>query len=455
MTSLHAIDQTANRQNLRVLINLRGMAFCAQMIAIFVTYYGLSIVLPVTYMVLTASVLAVLNLYSLHRLHVLKPVSNLDLFLGLVVDVLVLALQLHFSGGTSNPFVSFFMLPVIIGAVMLSAVYAWSIYGITLLAYLALAVAGMGHPMPQMMDMPGMEGTGHAASSLIDHSSLHMNGMMLGYGICAGALVYMITRIRNNLRTRDTELEAMKAQALEESHIIRMGLLSAGAAHELGTPLTTLSVILQDWHDLPLPRKKSDLKADIQTMQMQVSRCKAIVSDILTSSGDARGEGAGVQTLEAFLRETADTWRLSHPEASLTTEITVPAVDVVADRVIQQALTNLLDNAQEAVTSAGAAGIRFTARLEDEHVIIAVRDHGPGFTQDILDRLGQPYVTTKGATGKGHGRGLGLFLVTNTVRKLGGTFQAGNDISKDGSLLGGVVTLTLPLDAIRMTPHAN
>jgi two-component system sensor histidine kinase RegB len=451
MTSYQSIDQAANRKNLAVLINLRGLAFCGQILAIFVTSYGLNIVLPVVNMVVTASALALLNLYSLLRLRQNTPIRNGDLFAGLVIDVIVLGLQLYFSGGTSNPFVSFFMLPVIIGAVMLETAYAWAVYGLTLLAYLALAITGPWHTMPKMMDMPGMDMSGHAVTGLVDRSSLHMNGMMLGYGICAGVLVFMISRIRANLHERDAEVDKMKTAAAEEAHIVRMGLLSAGAAHELGTPLTTLSVILQDWYDLPLLRKKSDLTADIQTMQTQVRRCKAIVSDILTLSGDARGEGASVQTLEGFLHEAVATWRLSHPQADLSASIEVGTISVVADRVLQQALINLLDNAQEAVETADARGVALIATIAGENLIVTITDNGPGFDDDIIKHLGQPYISTKGKSKTGHGRGLGLFLVTNILRKLGGAFTAANSTTSGG----GNVRVTLPLAAIRVVENAR
>ena len=442
--SYQSIDQSANRKNLRVLINLRGLAFCAQVGAIAGTYYGLSIVLPVVSMLMTAAILAVLNLYSFYRLRSRAPIGNGDLFAGLVIDVLVLALQLHFSGGTSNPFVSFFMLPVIIGAVMLDAAYAWAIYGLTLAAYLALAIAGPGAPMPDMA-MP----VAHAPG-LIDRSSLHMNGMMLGYAICAGVLVFMIARIRANLRARDAEIEAMRTHALEEDHMVRMGLLSAGAAHELGTPLTTLSVILKDLVDLPLPRRKADLVPDLVTMQTQVERCKAIVSSILNMAGQPRSEGGGVQPLDLFLGDIAAAWQALHPDAGLAVDFAVPPVPVVADRVLHQVLFNLLDNAAEAVQAGGHPGIRLSARVADEVLAIRVQDQGGGFSGDVLSRLGQPYVTTKAQAADGHGRGLGLFLVGNALRKLGGSFTAANVADPAGMTTGGQVEIRLPLAAIKV-----
>ena len=435
MNSFQTIDETTRRKNLRILVNLRGIAFCAQVAAILIAAYGLDIVLPVTKMFAVAAGLAVFNLYSLYRLRATRPVRLGDLFTGLLVDVAALTLQLAFSGGTANPFVSFYMLPVIIGAVMLSSGFSWAIYGLTLVGYLGLAVASYYQPMPAMT-MPGMEMQNMAGQGLVDRSSLHMHGMMLGYAISAGVLVLMITRIRANLQARDMELEAIKARAQEEDYLVRLGLLSAGAAHELGTPLTTLSVIVKDLIDLPLPRKKADMAADLNTMAGQIERCKAIVSGILTASGDVRGEGADVRPLDSFITDIAEAWRQAHADASLSIAIDLPAQSVVADRVIDQVVVNLLDNAHEA-----APTIHLSARMEAANLVITVADTGPGFTQSVLDRVGQPYVTTKDHTIEGRGRGMGLFLVSNAVRKLGGVI----DVTNRG---GASVTIRLPVSAI-------
>ena len=115
---------------MRVLMGLRAAYFVAQVTAILIASEVFSLVIPVGGMLSLAAVLAVFNLYSLYRLRAAKPIKEVDLFAGLVIDVLVLTGQLYFSGATANPFVSFYMLPVIIGAVMLSTRLAWMIYGL-------------------------------------------------------------------------------------------------------------------------------------------------------------------------------------------------------------------------------------------------------------------------------------------------------------------------------------
>lgn len=435
MTSYQSIEDAANRKNLRVLIALRGMAFCVQAGLIAYAAYGLGIVLPLPLMLATASVLIAFNLWSVWRLRQARPVHDLDLFAGLAIDVIVLAAQLDVSGATSNPFVSVFMLPVILGAVMLAPARAWLIYGLTLICYAALAVSAAHQATPMMMDMDGAPAGRGAA--LVDMSALHINGMMFGYAVCAGALVFLIARIRGNLRARDQEVADLRARGLEQAHLMRLGLLTAGAAHELGTPLTTLSVILKDWQDFGPPDDDAR-EAEIAAMRDQVARCKTIISDILTASGRTRGEGAQAVALDAFVLAAARSWRDRHPATPLDADIRLGGAVIAGDRVLEQALHNLLDNAAEASPS----GVRLSGRLDGGDLILRVEDDGAGFAPDILAGLGQPYLTTK--TGDAP-RGLGLFLAVNTAQALGGRLDARN------MARGAEVALIVPMRALSMT----
>lgn len=439
MTSYQSIEDAANRKNLRILLTLRGMAFCVQVGLIAVAVYGLGIVLPLGLMLGAASLLIAFNVWSVWRLRQVKPVRDLDLFAGLVVDVLVLAALLDLSGATSNPFVSFFMLPVILGAVMLSPLRAWLLYGLTLVCYAALAVAAAHQNTPMIMDMGDKNMS--ADAPLVDMSALHMNGMMLGYAVCAGALVFLIARIRANLRLRDQEVADLKAHRQEQAHLSRLGLLTAGAAHELGTPLTTASVILKDWQDLGAP-EGAEREADIAALQSQIGRCKTIISDILAASGQTRGEGAQEKPLNAFVAGVAEGWRRRHPGAPLDEDIRLDETPIVVDKALEQALFNLLDNAVEASPS----GLRLAGYMEADALRLIVTDDGPGFAPDMLAAVGQPYVTSKSGDAP---RGLGLFLAANTARALGGRLEARNPAH------GAEVALILPLDGLRMQTQSK
>jgi two-component system sensor histidine kinase RegB len=268
--------------------------------------------------------------------------------------------------------------------------------------------------------------------------SLYIEGMPICFVLNASFLVFFMTRINQNLRTGAAQLADLRQRAVEEEHIVRMGLLASGAAHELGTPLATLSVILGDWRRMPEFQKNSELHEEIREMEAQLQRCKSIVSGILLSAGEARGESSMKTTLGAFLDELAKQWRASRTVAELVYENRARQdLPVVFDSTLKQMIFNVLDNAAEA----SPHWVSFEAWQEDDALVMLITDAGPGFVPEMLTQFGKPYQSSKGRAGGG----LGLFLVVNVARKLGGSVAATN--RHEG---GAAVRLTLPLAAIAL-----
>jgi two-component system sensor histidine kinase RegB len=265
--------------------------------------------------------------------------------------------------------------------------------------------------------------------------------LLVCFALNASLLVIFITRISRNLRAGDAQLADLRQRAAEEEHIVRMGLLASGAAHELGTPLATLSVILGDWRRMPEFAKNPELKEEIAEMQTQLRRCKAIVSGILLSAGEARGESAVKTTLRAFLDELVQEWRSSRPIVAFAYDNRIAHdIAVVSDSALKQAIMNVLDNALEA----SPQWLRLEAACEDETLKLVVTDAGAGFAPAMLAQFGKPYQSSKGKPGGG----LGLFLVVNVLRTLGGSVSARNRAGN-----GAAVEISLPLAAISLEPE--
>jgi len=259
----------------------------------------------------------------------------------------------------------------------------------------------------------------------------------VNFVLAAVLLVFFVTRIGGNLRRRDASLAEMRQRAAEEDHIVRMGLLASGAAHELGTPLSSLSVILGDWRKQPGLNADPALSEEIAEMQAAVARCKEIVGGILYASGEARSEDLERTTLRTFLATVTSPWSAQHPGTFAFIDRLGGDPAIAADRTLAQIVTNVLDNAAEA----GASRIAMTAAIVEGTLVLGVHDNGTGFPPDMLDRLGKPYASTKDR----RGAGLGLFLAVNVMRKLGGSLDARN--ADDG---GALVTLSVPLQALAL-----
>jgi two-component system sensor histidine kinase RegB len=420
-----APEQRAGRANLRQLVELRWLAVVGQLATVLVVHAVLSIALPWAEMLSLLGVLVAFNLFSLWRNRLSRPVSQLELCIALLVDVSVLTGQLYLAGGTDNPFIYLYLLQVAVASVLLRPAYLWAVVLSAVVGFVLL----MQWHRPLLLD----------PSSPTLLSPNYLGGVLLCFLLNVGLLSVFIVRINRNLRQRDAEVAALRQRAAEEEHIVRMGLLASGAAHELGTPLATLSVILGDWAHMAPFAAEPELREEIEEMQRQILRCKAIVTGILMSAGEMRGEAPRLAPLQRFIDSLAGSWRDAHPHVALAVHSEgLPDVKIISDSALQQVVANLLDNAAEA--SPGTP-LTLVAMCPDEGTLcLSVLDEGPGFDAERLKHFGKPYQSSKGQPG----RGMGLFLSVNVARTLGGRLEACN--RAEG---GAAVTLTLPLASLQ------
>jgi two-component system sensor histidine kinase RegB len=418
------VERNTERKNLRLLIQLRWLAVVGQVITISLVHSGMGIALPLLPMMAVVSALALTNLgYMLWLQWRPATVTPRVLFGALLADVVALALQLYLSGGVNNPFIYLFLLQVILGTVLLRPQYAWAMVGITAVCVVALAFCYQPLPVVLGGGLP----------------NLYTLGLLICFALTTILMVVFITQVVSNLRQRDSRLADMRQRASEEEHIVRMGLLATGAAHELGTPLATMSVILGDWQHMRQVREDADMMADLAEMQEQLLRCKAIVNGVLLSAGETRAAGLESTTLLQFLEQLVARWRQHHePEKFFFTHQLERDVPILSDTALEQVICNVLDNAFEA----SPQEVHLHLERSDDQLELVVRDLGPGFTEAILANLGKPYQSTKQGR---PGRGVGLFLVVNVVRSLGGSVQAGNRMHG-----GAEVRIRLPLASITL-----
>lgn len=255
------ISFDANRKNLLQLILLRCLAIFGQIVAIIFADKFIAVDLPKQAMLDVVSLLAVINLISFYRYQYQKNISDSSLFFELILDVLILTLQLYFSGGISNPFISLFLLQVIIAAILLRSIFAWAIFAISTACYVLLSF--------EFIEL-----------NISDENffDLHLHGMLISYVIAAVLLLIFITRMAKNLR--------------QQQEFLRSAMLATSAAHNLGTPLNTISVVIEDWKKFDLENLSPDVQKDIVLIESQLQRCKEAVSEILSNSGSERLEQA-------------------------------------------------------------------------------------------------------------------------------------------------------------------
>lgn len=415
---------TAAADNMRQLVQLRWLAAAGQLVTILVVSLRLGVPLPVVPMLAVVAGLAAVNLLSLQWMR-RREVANVALFVSLVFDVAALTVQLYLSGGAANPFAALFLLHVVLGALLLEAWSAWALVALTTGCFALLAVENRPLLLP----------------AALDARPLFLLGDWVNFALIAVLLVLFIGRIGSILRARDANLAELRRRAAEEDGIVRMGLLASGAAHELGTPLASLSVVLGDWRRDPRLSRDPGLLAEIEEMQGEVERCKAIVTGVLAQAGQPRGLAPEPVGARAFLLRIAEDWRTLHAGEPLFVDLALDDAErIIADPSLAQAVWNLLENAREA----SPGQVTLAAAREDGALRITVSDRGPGFPPELIAGLGRPLPSSKGP-----GHGVGLFLTANVARKLGGRLHVAN---RDR---GAAVTLALPLASIGMTEAAE
>lgn len=406
--------------NLRRILMLRSFTIGALLLAGVLAIRLLELPLPLPPLLSVISLLALVNLFSWWRLRQPWPVADGEFFAQLLVDVLAITVLLYYAGGSTNPLVSFYLLPMVIAASTLPAAYTWAMAGLTASCYTLLMFNY--HPL--------MPKSGDYSTAIY----LHLTGMWLTFVLSAFLIAFFVVRMSNAIRERDRMLAEAREETLRNERIVALGTLASGAAHELGTPLSTMAVVTRELqHD---HATDPELAEDLKLLREQVDHCKRILSGLLASAGQARlddmGGEAGV-ALDAYFDELLEKWRLMRPGVDVVTDWRGlrPAPTIVPEPTLSQALLNLINNAADASPEC----VEIEAGWDESEIRLDIRDRGPGLSPEAALRVGQPFFTTKG-----HGFGIGLFLANATIERLGGKVAL---LNREGG--GAVTEVRLPL----------
>ncbi len=429
---------TPQRRNLKRLIALRAIEVVCQVLVIYFAVYIIGMALPTTVLFGLSAGLALATWASWWRARQSWPVTTLELAAHLLFDIGILTALLYFAGGSTNPFVTLYLLPLSIAAALLPARLTWLIAGLTLACYTLLLFAF--HPLPQGAGsfallatfLPGGLHGAHDAHGMHADFGLHILGMWFNFALSAILIAWFVARMAQSIRERDQRLAAAREQALRNEQLVALGTLAAGAAHELSTPLATMRMIASE-----LEREHSAdtaLAQDLQLLRAQADQCKRILTQLTADAGAARAEQAAIVSCEQYLQHLMEQWQLLRPQVSPITDFSgTQNGTIAAERTLDQALMNLINNAADV----SPAQVEISARWDETQLQIEIRDRGPGMSAAVAARAGEAFFTTKGPA---HGLGIGLFLANATIERVGGIVSLFN---RDGG--GACVRVTLPI----------
>lgn len=412
---------------LRSLFWLRTFAIAAQLAAVGSAHLVLDGPLPVRPILLTVGALALWNIITYRSVRTNRQVRSVEIALHLIVDVAAFTSVIYFTGGSTNPFVSLYLLPISLAAASLPAAHAWAI-GL---------ICGIGYSFVWRWHVP----LPPVNAAFGNDFSLHVAGMWVNFLIAAVLIVFFVGRLAWLVRRRDQELAALRETALRDQQIVELGALAAGTAHELNTPLSTLAILVEE-----LSESATDpvQRAHLTTMMEEIRSISERLGRIATSVGAERSQGARQIRVREFLEQLIEQWSATHAEVTLNATFDVPATDtsIAAEATIGQAIRNVLDNAAQATLANNSHRVDILVRCRGTQLEIVVSDEGSGLAPQLND-IGLRVVSTKEG-----GLGIGLLLSRAALERFGGHLELVNRPT------GGIeAQIHLPLDELIADAH--
>jgi two-component system, sensor histidine kinase RegB len=416
MTEIAASEFRHPRRHVRLdtILRLRWLAALGQLAAIFVVAQGLEFDLPIVPCLIVVSLSALLNLalqMAFNPMQRLEPAYAAAL---LALNIVELAALLFFTGGLQNPFSFLFLAPVLISATALPVRLT---IGLGMLAVACASLLVFYYlPLPWDGEDP------------LILPPIYLFGVWLSIVVAIGVTSLYAFQVTEEARQLSDALAATELVLAREQHLTQLDGLAAAAAHELGTPLSTIVLISKELERVL--QDNSPLAADIKTLREQAQRCRDILAKItqLSSSGAPFDR----MKLSTLIEEVV----APHRDFGVAIKVRIAvagASEPVGTRnpAILYGVGNILENAVDFAHNA----VEVNAWWNNDTVEIIISDDGPGFAPDILKRIGEPYLSRRrggdDAQSEHRGLGLGVFIARTLLERTGAKVSFSNRVFPD------------------------
>jgi two-component system sensor histidine kinase RegB len=398
------------RRNVRLdtLVRLRWLAVIGQTTAVLVVYAGLEFDLPLWACLAVIALSAWLNVALRLRFHMTQRLEPDRAAWLLAFDIAELAVLLYLTGGLQNPFAFLFLGPVLLSATALPPRFTVILGGFAIAC--ATVLVFTHYPLPWDPDDP------------LTLPPIYMFGVWLSILLAIGFIGVYAWQITEESRQLSDALAATELVLAREQHLSQLDGLAAAAAHELGTPLSTISVIAKELENaIPVEAPHGD---DVRLLREQAKRCRDILSKITQLS--ASGEPFDRMPLSSLMEEVAAPYR----NFGVTIDVRAsgdasPEPIVARNPAVLYGLGNLMENAVDFA----AERVTVAASWTDDNIEVSIADDGPGFAPEIIARIGEPYVTSRPDLDKDDepsGLGLGFFIAKTLLERAGATLAFEN-----------------------------
>ena len=414
------------RQGLQILLLLRSFVTLVSALGLLLFKSMSRLEVPLVFILWLIGAVMISVLLGYWRLKSSRVVSNLELFCHLQVDVVFLIILLLNTGGASNPLISYLLVLLAVTATLLPRVYVNSFAVGGILIYTSFL----------LIDLQAEQDIG--VGTIIQETTfqLHLVGMWVIFLVSAILISVLISRMVSTIQDREINLAKSRENEMRSEQLVAIGTLAAGTAHALGTPLSTMAVLLTDLDKLDANELGSaEIKGDISVLKQQVTRCKHSLTQLARYYNKDNPDQEENLTLADFVNDIQDYIVNVHPAAPVTFTLRGSEDSQVTSNLsVKHAVINIIENGIKAAKS--HVEVTFKIVSEDpSHFEISINDDGPGIPSEVMEQLGEPFISMRRES-----MGLGIFLANATIQRLGGTIEMFN------LKLGGALTLIkLPL----------
>jgi two-component system sensor histidine kinase RegB len=408
---------------LRTLVTIHWVAIAGQIAALLVIYFGFGLKLPLFACLVVIGVSAAINLVIHARHDRLRRIREQSAALYLAFDIIQLSALLYLTGGLENPFSVLILAPIMVSATILSTS---STVILSLFAAICSTLLALWHlPLP-------WNGDGYALEPV------YKFGLWAAITIATVFITAYVWLVAQDARRLSQAFQESQLALAREQRMSALGALAASAAHELSSPLGTIAVIAKEIvRDLP---SDSPLEEDAHLLSSEIERCRHILARLSERPADKEHDGPLPRVpLSALVEKAVATYRrlgidiiiephgpegprldltLNHDSTNDLVVDVEPAVRDTSE--MQHGLATLIQNAVQFA----AQTVEITVYWDTEGFAVIIEDDGPGFPTTVLDRIGEPFVSTR--RGRAGHMGLGIFIAQNLLAQTGASTDFGN-----------------------------
>ena len=395
-------------------ISLRWIGFIGQLLAIYIVY-GL---LGFKFNFLTANLIILVGILSnLFLIYIYKKtqLSERSAFIFLIIDILQLTFLLYLTGGAANPFIIFLIIPSIFSSFNLG--FRINVFIVIITSISILSLTFIYQPLPGPLNLTNSinEYVYYSIPLALISALIFMN--------------YFALAFEDQTRLRKEALSRMDEVMAKEHELLSLGGQAAAAAHSLGTPLSTIKIVAQELKKQFKDQK--DIEKDIELLTSQVERCNEILKRLSLNANEEDDFIDEDLTMKGYLDEIITSFEnLSDKKFVFNFDQNSNHQKIIRSIEIIYGLRNFIGNAYKFAK----VNIFINLKSDSEFTEITIEDDGAGYPNDILSKIGEPYLKTLNTNQKSRaGLGLGIFIGKTLLEKNFANVNCRNSKTRTGA----------------------